>query len=185
MIDKIQFIKHGLEKEGIIVSLSGMLSHSIIASVAEAIEESLETLGMNNKLVNNVFSIFIEMAQNLINYTKDRDNDVNNIHKDSGIILVGYDKKERRYFVASGNTISASDKARIHDKIENIISMDSAALKDYYRKLRKSGQDAHSKGAGLGFVEMQRKASAPLKYSIDDINETEAFFSIKAELWEV
>ncbi|MBF0607129.1 MAG: SiaB family protein kinase [Candidatus Magnetobacterium sp. LHC-1] len=185
MIDKIRFIKQQFDEEGIIVSLSGILSHSIIAGVAEAVGESLEKLEINNKLVNNVFSIFIEMAQNLITYVTDRGDYISSVYKDSGIILVGYDKKENRYFVASGNTILASDKARIHDKVGKIIAMDSGALKEYYRTLRKSGQDAHSKGAGLGFIEMQRKASAPLQYRIDDISETEAFFSIKAELWEV
>ncbi|MBF0336668.1 MAG: hypothetical protein HQL05_02435 [Nitrospirae bacterium] len=185
MIDKIRFIKQHFDEEGIIVSLSGILSHSIIASVAEAVGESLEKLDINNRLVNNVFAIFIEMAQNLITYINDKGDSISNTHKDSGIILVGYDKQKNRYFVASGNTILASDKASIHDKVGKIIAMDSATLKDYYRTLRKSGQDAHSKGAGLGFAEMQRKASAPLQYSIDDISETEAFFSIKAELWEV
>ncbi|KJU87204.1 hypothetical protein MBAV_000602, partial [Candidatus Magnetobacterium bavaricum] len=90
-----------------------------------------------------------------------------------------------RYFVASGNTILASDKARIHEKVKKITGMDPAALKDYYRQLRKSGNETHGRGAGLGLVEIQRKASVPLQYSINDINETTAFFSLKAELWEM
>ncbi|KJU86372.1 hypothetical protein MBAV_001431, partial [Candidatus Magnetobacterium bavaricum] len=113
MIENVQFVKRHLDREGIIVSLSGILSHSIMANIAEAIKDKLEHLETDNKLVVNVFSVFIEMAQNLINYSKERDNDAGDIHKDSGIILLGYSKEAKRYFVASGNTILASDKARI------------------------------------------------------------------------
>ncbi|KJU84318.1 hypothetical protein MBAV_003488, partial [Candidatus Magnetobacterium bavaricum] len=61
MIENIQFVKRNLDREGIIVSLNGMLSYSIMTDIAEAIKDKLEHLETDNNLVINVFSVFVEM----------------------------------------------------------------------------------------------------------------------------
>ena len=53
-------------------------------------------------------------------------------------------------------------------------------MKQQYKMARKKtqGVDPESKGAGLGFIEMARKASS-IEYSIEDYDGDLAYFTIK------
>ena len=58
--------------------------------------------------------------------------------------------------------------------------MSADELKIFYKEKLKSKPDMSSNNAGLGLIEMARKASKPIEYRIDDADEKISFFSIKA-----
>ena len=55
----------------------------------------------------------------------------------------------------------------------------TAELKAFYKEQRRLGPDDESKGAGLGFIDMARKASEPIAYQIIDAGNGAAFFTLK------
>jgi hypothetical protein len=52
-------------------------------------------------------------------------------------------------------------------------------LKVYYKECRKKKKTDSVKGAGLGFIDMARKSSRPLDYSITPIDGENSFFTMK------
>ena len=57
--------------------------------------------------------------------------------------------------------------------------MDKDELKKYYKKQRREeAKEENSKGAGLGFIEMARRASSPIEYDILPAAEQGKYFFV-------
>jgi hypothetical protein len=95
-----------------------------------------------------------------------------------GQVVVGREK-DGRFFVACGNRILTDDSRGLADHLGLLQAMTKDELKAYYRERRKRQGAGTLKGAGLGFVEMARKASRPLDYDIVPVDASTSFFSMK------
>ena len=61
-----------------------------------------------------------------------------------------------------------------------IQDLDQDAMRRLYRKRRKAAPPKDSNGAGLGLLEMARRASKPVSYTIQPVNDSLSFCAIKA-----
>jgi len=168
-----------LESEGVIFSFSGTITQEIVCSLAETVEQELSSSGEKSKMVSKIFAILTEQMQNVMSYAKDKIKKGENIFESAGLVLVGFDEKKQKYFVASANKMEAGDKETLLSKLEKINSLDETGLKAYYKELRRSGNEKHGRGAGLGFLEMAKKASEPIQYSLQEMNDETCLFEIK------
>ena len=178
MID-INTVKKLIEKDGIVfLAYGGFLSQTLIAGMTEALEKEAKEsdLGMNES--TNIFTIFIELAQNMMNYSKSK-NEQASSHKSEGLILVGKRPKQKHYYVLSQNIITLEDKERILPKLSELVLMNKETIKQRYRELRKSGSEAHHKGGGIGFYEIAKR-SDKLSYEFEKISEKRYYFRMKA-----
>ncbi len=171
--------KELLDKEGVIFSFSGTISQNILSSIAETIEKELHSTGISFSLIQNIFSVFTEQMQNIMSYSHERIQLGDNTFESPGICVVGYDKSVGHYYVSSANIISPEGGPVLSAKLDKIIAMNKAELRQYYKELRRSGKDTHGRGAGLGFLEMAKKSALPLQYSISKLDGNRAFFEIK------
>ena len=55
-----------------------------------------------------------------------------------------------------------------------------AGLKVLYKEQRRKPVMDNASGAGLGLIDMARKASQPLAYEVQEIDNNTAFFTLKA-----
>jgi len=62
---------------------------------------------------------------------------------------------------------------------QEIQGLDRAGIKKRYRELRKSGQNTHEKGGGIGMYEIA-KASDSIDYSFEPINEDKYYFTMRS-----
>lgn len=167
-----------VDKDGIIfLSYGGYLSQSLISAMTEALEKEAEDNGINMSISNNIFTIFIELSQNMMNYSKSLDAEAN---KAQGLILVSKDT-DFNYHIHSQNIVSLSDKEKIEPKLLEILSLDKDEIKKRYRELRKSGQNTHGKGAGIGFYEIAKKCDS-VEYDFKKIQEDRYYFHIKTTI---
>ena len=169
--------KQFMDKEGVILSINGQMSQSILVEVGGTLKKRLEEEGAETKVSRKVFSIFIEQMQNILRYSDARvarDND----EEDSslGILLVG--SQDGHYYVKCGNLIKKQKEVTLTQQMEKIRAMDASALKAYYKEVRRSGPPPDSKGAGLGVIDMARMASRPIEYGFDTVDAEFSFFSI-------
>ncbi len=79
----------------------------------------------------------------------------------------------------SGNMIYNHTVPKLREKLVALSEMDKAELKKYYKQCLKEGPGEGSKGAGLGFIEMAKKASRPIEFDFKKIDEKYSFFSVK------
>jgi len=176
----MKIVQSLVDNNGIIfLSYGGYLSQTLISGMVEALEKEAEENEINISASSKIFTIFIELSQNIMNYSKTKHKDDDTL-KSQGLILVLKDD-EFNYSIHSQNIVSLVDKEKIEPKLKEIISLDKDGLKKRYRELRRSGQDTHGKGGGIGFYEIARKCNF-IEYNFTPINEDRYYFHIKTTI---
>lgn len=166
-------IQNMVEEDGIIfLSYGGFLTQTLISGMTEALEKEAEYHGLNMGVSSNIFTIFIELSQNVMNYSKTKNLNCKEV-KSEGLIVVG--KDEENYYIHSQNVIAKEDKDKIEPKLDEIITMSKDDIKKRYRELRRSGRDKHGKGGGIGFYEIAKR-SDEVKFEFKKINDDKYFF---------
>ncbi len=174
----INVIQKLVDTDGIVfLSYGGYLSQTLISGMTEALELEAKDHGITMSVSNNIFTIFIELAQNMMNYSKAIDSEA---MKAQGLIVVSKDS-EYNYYIHSQNIVSLTDKEKIEPKLLEIQSLDKVGIKKRYRELRKSGQHTHGKGGGIGFYEIAKKCDS-IEYNFTKIEEDRYYFHVKTKI---
>jgi hypothetical protein len=157
--NNVNSIKILAQKEGIVfLTYGGFLSQTLITGMTEVLEKEAEASDLSMGFSTNIFTIFIEIAQNMMNYSRAIDENVTG-SKTEGIIIVGKDSDDL-FYIDSQNIVSQKDKYIIEKKLIEIAALDRDGIKKRYRELRRSGKDTHGKGAGIGFYEIAKRCSS-------------------------
>lgn len=177
-IDTLIEIKEILNNNDIILSFSGFLSQTVIEELGNAIKLYLNIENTANNDISHVFSVFIEQTQNIRKYfaSKPKERQTKELLS-SGIILIG--KIDDRFFVHSGNIIENNDVQLLKDKLDFIMKLNKDELKAFYKQQAKKELSDDSQSAGLGLIDMARKATKPITYNIVKVNENYSFYSLK------
>jgi len=151
-------------KPKILIEHQGEFTLQLVNQYIEQIEDSIENMG----LMSNVSTTFVEQFQNILNYGKSDDMSI------TEITPYGYIKLQRNpdktYAIETINTITLADKQKIEPKLYEIKSLDRNGIRKRYRELRKSGQNTHAKGGGIGFYEIAKRC-IKIEYEFTQINE--------------
>jgi hypothetical protein len=178
MIREIQVFYEQLKKEGIIFSFSGPVSQSLLEGIGATLRQKMSLEETSTSVTQKVFSIFVELMQNVINYSAERGSE-GEAEPDLrfGVLIIG--KQEDRFYIQCGNYITPSQKGPLQEKLTRIRNMDRDELKRYYKEQRRRASGEGSKGAGLGFIEMARRATKPLEFEILPMQTGNEFFAVK------
>lgn len=162
-----------LEKDHIIVYYKGPFIDTVLASIGNRINE----VEMNPLLNKKVFSIFLELAQNVSYYSEEREHhEQKSKSYGRGSFLI-YDW-ESHYSLTSANLIKKSWAAVITEKCKKINSLDVDALRQWKRELRSKPVQEGQLGANVGLIDMALKAGSPLEVDITPFDEDHNFFAL-------
>jgi hypothetical protein len=84
--------------------------------------------------------------------------------------------------VCAGNLVERADVQRLRAKLTRIRNMSKDELRALNKEQLRAEPEIGSKGAGLGFMEIARRASRPLEFDFTDIDPKHAFFALKATI---
>lgn len=173
----ISKIRNMVEDDHIIfLTYGGFLSQNLISGMTEALESETEHNEIKLSTATNIFTIFIELSQNMMNYSKSIDVTSTNKRR-GGLILVGKDQNSN-YFIHSQNIVCDKDKEKLEKKLKLLKTMTYDEVKKKYRELRRLGSGKHSQGAGIGFYEIAKRCDK-LEYEFEYINENRYYFNLK------
>ena len=173
----ISKIRDMVEDDDIVfLTYGGFLSQTLISGMTEALEKEAEDNDLKMGIANNIFTIFIELSQNMMNYSKSK-NIQNKASAKSGLIIVGKEAFNN-YYIHSQNIISLEDKVKLEKKLETIMTLDKEGIKKKYRELRREGREKHSLGAGIGFYEIAKRCDK-FNYEFELINKKRFYFTFK------
>ena len=173
MLKDLYDFKKDLTKRGIFFCLSGPISQNLVAEIATTLEQKMNLEETSKPTVLRVFSTVVENAQNIMRYSDEKEDELS-----LGIIAVGYE--DSHYFVLCGNKIEKRKVEILRSKLSELQNKDKKSLKKLYRERLRQGPPKESKGgAGLGFIEMAKKASKPIEFDFKKLNEEFSFFSMK------
>ncbi|QTA87748.1 SiaB family protein kinase [Desulfonema magnum] len=172
MLKDLYEFKEDLGKRGIFFCLSGPISQNLVAEIGTTLEQHMTMGEAGKSTVLRVFSTVVENAQNIMRYSDEREEDFS-----LGIIAVGYENKH--YFVLCGNMVDNNKIGKLRENLTKLQNMNKDELKKYYRRKRREGPPPESSGAGLGFIDMAKKASKPIEFNFKTIDDKLSFFSMK------
>jgi len=168
--EKSEFIEDRIEE---IVKYEGVMTQNVIAATMDNLEVKITDMSM----LGIISTITIEYCQNMMNYSKDEKIGSKEIVP-AGAIEIQYINNDY-YDVIATNIVSKEDKEKIEPKLKEIELLDKAGIKKRYRELRRSGQNTHEKGGGIGLYEIA-KVSNNIEYSFIPINEDKYQFVMKS-----
>lgn len=175
-----------LHKDGIIFAYSGYVTEPVLSGVGEALKRKLVIDDADTKTLRSVFAVFVEQMQNIIRYSadtlwQDPEKDQGTALSAEirhGILTIG--KENDEYVLYSGNLVRRSDVPRLRERLSKIRDMGRDELRAMHKERLRMGPEEGSKGAGLGFMEIARRASKPIEFDFVDVDDHYAFFSLKA-----
>jgi hypothetical protein len=171
-----------LQEEGIMFAYSGYVTEPVLHGVGEALKRQLEIQDTDTKTVRSVFAIFVEQMQNMIRYSAERLQAAGEIETPLelryGVLTIG--QENGGYVVNAGNLVLRDDVERMRGRLSAVSAMDKEQLKVAYKEQLKAGPDEHSKGAGIGFIEIARRASKPIEFDFMEAANGYVFFALRA-----
>lgn len=182
MMQHLYGLKNLLHEEGIFFCLSGPISQKFVSEIGAMLEQKMSMEKASRTTILRVFSLVVEKMQNIIHYSDEKvldENSSDDMEKplSFGIIAIGYEHEQ--YFVLSGNLVAADKVERLRQRLEQIQRMSKDELKEYYREQRRKEPEVGSKGAGLGLLEIAKKASMPIEFDFTPVDDSVSFFSMK------
>ena len=159
--------------QGVIFSFCGQVTQELTEAIGDAVRSHVQMEQGRSGQTNKVFSVFIEMVQNISHYAAVGE------EKPDGVVVIG--RNDDGYYVHCGNLIGHAEQGRLEENLSRIRGMSRDELKAYYREKRRRGPDESSMGAGLGFIEIARQAT-DLSFQFRPVNDDTVFFSIKVSV---
>lgn len=145
-----------MEGQHIFLAFYGPFSEKTVTGIGETVKEKLSVGKEEKKLVQRVFSVFVELAQNISRYSAEERN---------GIILI--EKHRDCYKIEAGNFAENKDIPGIADQIARINSLDENGLKELYLRQLKSPRPPGKIGGSVGLIVMVRESGNPLRLTVN------------------
>jgi hypothetical protein len=158
----------------IIASYVGPFYNDILALLAESMQKSL---WQNESLRRRFFRIFIELSQNVANYSQERSWLKGKSYGEGTFILSDYGKF---FLFSAGNVVNDEIKEMLEKRVNEINKLDRLELRALKRKLRKEG---NNKGGGnIGLTQVALLSKNKLNVFFQKIDDKKYFYMISIKI---
>lgn len=159
--------------ENIIIAYQGMISQEILALLGEMVKDKIMK-DNKRQVAKRVFSIFIEMAQNVMNHSAVKENPAGeNGSQGAGIIVV--DDANNRYTLTTSNLVKNSDLPAVIKQCKTIESLDQLCIKQLFQEQLAQPASDEKPGAGIGLFNIALKSGSPIKFQTGKFDNTHSF----------
>lgn len=162
------------EESNLILCFQGDFNQDLVNAILLLAETKHEYNNNEALIKSRVFSVMVECMQNICKYGTAPESKE---ELKPGIILVG--KGDNHFFIQTGNLVMNNEVEKLEKRLSVVTKMNKDELKNFYKKTLKETTLNEKSGAGLGFLNIARKAEK-LSYQFNKINDTVSFFAIEA-----
>lgn len=156
----------------VIFSFKGRFSQEILTELGSMIRTSLQA----ETKIKKIFGVFIEISQNILYYSDERETGPRGDEGGVGVVL--FRENHTDYILSSGNMVLNEKIGGMKEKIEIVNSMNKDQLKEYYQQQLRKDRPETSKGAGVGLIDIARKTDYPLYYNFIPMDEKYSFYTM-------
>jgi hypothetical protein len=158
---------------------SGHISPDVGKEVLYFTETKLNEEDVESRLRRRVFSILVEILENVAKYSPGNDPE-----EKYGMPIAMIRLKNQVYSLTTGNLILNSQVTKLKEKLDLINNCDKPALKELFKKALKD-QDINSESTGnLGLIDMARKSGNKLIYQFDKVNDQYSYYMLTVKVEE-
>lgn len=166
-----------MEQNSEIINHHGYLDYQITGKFIEKLEQISRKLKLKKSTHRKIVTLMVEIIENNYKYVNELDDHIiSKSHKKPYFQL----KKEEDFFkLESGNPILKKDAETLKKKLDYINQLSYDELQELYKNTMANGIYENKKGAGLGILKMTKISKNNIYYTIVDITEHLAYYTIK------
>lgn len=168
---------HTREKNPVFLLYSGGFSQATLVELGNIIRRRI---GFDGK-AKRMFSVFIELTQNINNYSIESELD-KETNKTAGVGIISVANTSTEYIIDAGNPIFTSNVEKMKQLCALINMMSLDQLRAFQREKIREGPPPDSKGAGLGLIDISIKTNKHVQFEFSPIDATSTFFHITAAI---
>jgi hypothetical protein len=157
----------------ILMSFKGAISQELLVELGSLVKHQLQ----NDEKIQRLFAVFVEMSQNILHYSAEKETFGDDGHQ-VGVGVIVISETDAAYSVSAGNLASVSEAERLRDRCTVLNTKSKDELKKLYQEQRKQPAPSGSKGAGLGLIDMVRKADEPVQCDVNTVSTDTAFCTL-------
>lgn len=161
-----------LAQDDILLSYKGPLTDVLLSEFSHDIRQKLQE--EDPKVGKKVFAIFMELAQNVLYYSKEV-NMFGNRDRVGTLVIINTGES---YQLMTGNLVYKKIVPELMEKCEKINSFDRDELREYKRQLRNAPKNEESKGAGIGLVQVALTSGNRVEMKVKEYANEFAFYVI-------
>ena len=148
----------------------GDISFDLISIVIETLENNVEDVEDDRKIKKKFNHLVTESFQNLGHHANK-----DGIPKNSEVMMVT--REEDHYSITTGNLMQNESVEELKKTLEDINSKDSDELRALYKEVLSNEKYSDKGTAGLGFIDMARKAGQKLNFEFYQMDEEFTYFT--------
>ncbi|MCL2443603.1 MAG: SiaB family protein kinase [Treponema sp.] len=170
-----------LNKNNVRVIYSGPIWSDGIDSIAEVMKKRLDFDDVPYTASKSVFSIFVEQINNMMMYSAEKEKKINaeshEMEIAKGVFVLGL--QGDTYFIQTGNLVTNSNAEILKKRIDHLNSLDKKQLRQYHKeRLNTENDNPESHGAGIGLIEVARRSTSPIEYSLYPRGDKMQYFTV-------
>jgi hypothetical protein len=179
-LELLEYYKKMCERN-IVLDFQGAMSHDMVVGMAELIKSKFYQDFGKSTIVKKMFSIFVEMAQNISFYSAERVQ-LNSRQKVVGAGIIVVTEKDNVYTVTSGNLVEKTTIPKVIEHCQSINRMDKKELRQFFKEKMKSSREKGKRGAGLGLIDIARRSGHPISYGVTPVDENRSFLVLSVKI---
>jgi hypothetical protein len=165
------------DQQQIMVCFNGPINAALIEEIGRALRDYLNHQQEQPSAVADIFAVYIEMTQNIRRYA-DQHPELSGAT--NAAIIVS--REEGHYVVSAGNVVAPDDGQELLKRVDELAAMDRVELKALFKAQLRQPREILNGSAGLGLIDMARKASRPLVATMREMDGQRSFLSLRVVL---
>ncbi len=165
-----------IQDKRIVISYKGPVTPVIMAEISRDIQDKLAE---NPRVSRKVFAVFMELAQNTLYYSAEK---IKYAGRLDSVGMVQIIEMDDQYVFICGNTIQKTNVVQLVNNCKTINELDKEELRKLKRYQRSQPQSIHSKGAGIGLVQIAILSGNPLEIQVYDVDSEHSFFILSVNI---
>jgi len=148
-----------MHKKGTLMSYKGVFSYPVIVELSQHIRYDIK---LATNLKEKLFSIFVELAQNVSSYSQEQVNLAQN-QRSAGIGSFHLLESSDFIYINTTNPINKEQLDRLRERIEKINELDRKGLRSLKMDFRQQAINSRFNSGNVGLVEVALKSGNPIE----------------------
>lgn len=170
---------HPSNRSDVLVYYKGAFTANVLSQISMNIRRRI---ARSKRVAKRVFSIFIELAQNVALYSAEINQMGGAQESTAGVGLFVIEEQEDCYLLTVGNLVTRKDGQEVKKRIENINQLDEKSLRSLKIEQRAQPRQDGRHGANIGLIHVALQAAHPFNYKLKEIDEERSFLLLHVKI---
>jgi hypothetical protein len=156
---------------------SGHITPEVGTEVLSFTEKKLAEEAIESNLRRRVFSILVEILENVAKFSPGREPE-----EKFGMPVAMISLEDKVYSLTSGNLILNTSVELLKEKLDIINKYDKVGLKELFRKSLSDQSETNESTGNMGLIDMARKSGSKLVYKFERINDVYSYYTLEVKV---